>query len=134
MLDTVTLIGLIFGTTAVLYGLLSRNFGTALVSGFFVGMIHAGLVALAVMQTGSTVAALPFSHAAGELVMRSHEVPVLRDGLDLVMKSPYFALPPAQLAAYLAAGALVLMFTLVLLYLVKWTLAGIVSAVIPKKA
>jgi len=134
MLDAVTLIGLIFGVLAVLYGLLSRNFGTALVSGFFVGLIHAGLVALAVVQTGTTVAALPFSHTAGELVMRTHELPVLKDGIDLVMNSPYFTMPPAQLAAYLLAGALVLMFTLVLLYLVKWMLAGIVSLVIPNKA
>lgn len=134
MLDTVTLIGAVFGALAVLYGLLSRNFGTAIVAGLFVGLIHAGLVALTAVHTGSAVAALPFSQTAGELVMRSHEVPVLKDGLDYVLRSPYSALPPAQLAAYLVGGALVLMLTLVVFYLVKWALAGLVCAVIPKKA
>ncbi|MEA2979632.1 MAG: hypothetical protein QOF09_1455 [Alphaproteobacteria bacterium] len=133
MLDTITLIGAVFGVLAVLYGLLSRNFGTAFVAGFFVGLIHAGLVALAVVQSGAGVAALPFSHTVGELLTRSHQVPLLGDGLDLVAQSPY-ATPPAQLAAYLFAGALVLMLTLVVLYLVKWALAGLISAAIPKKA
>jgi hypothetical protein len=133
MLDTITLIGAVFGVLAVLYGLLSRNFGTAFVAGFFVGVVHAGLVALAVLQSGTGVAALPFSHAVGELVTRSHQVPVLGNGVDLVIQSPY-ATPPAQLAAYLVAGALVLMFTLVVLHLMKLALAGLISAAIPKKA
>ena len=132
MFDPVTLIGITFGVTAVLYGLLSRNLGTAFVAGFFVGIVHAGLVALAVLQSGIGVAALPFSQAAGELVMRTHEVPVLKNGLDAVMQ--YFTVQPAQLAAYLIAGALVLMFTLVLLYLVKWALAGLASAVTAKES
>jgi hypothetical protein len=134
MLDTVTLLGITFGVTAVLYGLLSRNLGTAFVAGFFVGLVHAGLVALAVVQSGTGVAALPLSHAASELMMRTREVPILKDGVDLAIQSPYFALPPAQLAVYLLAGALLLMFTLVALYLVKWALAGVVSAVVLKKA
>lgn len=134
MLDAVTLIGLIFGILAVLYGLLSRNFGTAFVAGLFVGVIHAGLVALAVVQSGTGIAALPFSRTASELVMRSREVPVLKDSVDLALQSPYSAMPPAQLAAYLFAGALVLMLTLVLLYVEKWALTGLVSIVIPRKA
>ena len=132
MLDTISLIGAVFGVLAVLYGLMSRNFSTAFVAGFFVGLIHAGLVALAVVQSGTGVAALPFSHTAGELIMRSHRVPVLGDGIDFVMQSPY-ATPPAQLAAYLTVGALVLMATLIVLYLVKWALAGLITAAILKK-
>ncbi len=134
MIDTVMIINLVFGTIAVLYGLISRNFGTAVVVGVFVGMIHGGLIALAVLQSGTALSELPFLKDAADVLVQTPTLPYVKDAIDFVAQSGYVVLPPARLTAYLFAGALALMLTAIVFYLVKWVLAGLASAVTPKKA
>ena len=109
MIDTVILINMIFAAMAIIYGFFSRNLATAVVAGLFVGFVHAGMISLVVVQTGTD---------------KVTECPYLKDGIDYAMGSGYFAFDHARLAVYLGATLLIAVIGMVVLYLVKWALAA----------
>ena len=119
MIEPVILINTIFAALAVIFGLSSRNFATATVAGLFMGLVHAGLLALRAAQSGST-----------EL----RECPYLRDGVDFVMKTGYLNFANARFVSYLTAIALATMIAMMAAYIIRWVIVTIVSLVTPKRA
>jgi hypothetical protein len=109
MIDAVILINSIFASLALIYGFFSRNLATAIVAGLFVGLIHAGLIALVVVQAGSD---------------KVTELPYLTDAINFALRSGYFAFDHARLAVYLGITLLIAVIGMVALYLVKRVLAA----------
>ena len=93
-MNTLLFINALFAAAAVLFGLLSRNFSTSVVTGLFIGLIHAGIVALHGAQAGT----VPIS-----------DLPYVKDALDAAMSTGYLTFGNARYAAYLAGAAIVLM-------------------------
>jgi hypothetical protein len=117
MIDAVILINCVIAAMASVFGFCSRNLATAVVAGLFGGLVHAGLIVLVVLQAGSD---------------QVTELPYLRDGIDVAMRSGYFPFAHSRLALYLGATLLIIMIGMVALYLVKWALAAVLA--IPMRA
>jgi hypothetical protein len=118
MIEPVMIINSLFGAFAVVFGLSSRNFATALVAGLFMGLVHAGLIALLAGQTGS---------------MAVNELPYLKDGVDMAMRSGYLTFANARFAAYLAAVVLATLIIVVAGYILRWMVVNIVGFGAPKR-
>lgn len=119
MIDAVTLIDALFAAAAILGGLSSRNALTALVTGLFIGLIHAGLVALVGAQAGKFELA---------------ECPYLKDAVDYAMSTGMFTFANARYVVYLAAAAIALLLATIAAYFVRWILCKIVCAIMPRRA
>ena len=119
MIDAVILIDALFAAAAILSGLSSRNALTALVTGLFIGLIHAGLVALVGAQAGKFEIA---------------ELPYLGLGVDYLMNTGYLTFAHARYVVYLAGCALLLLIGTLIANLVRWILCGIVCAIMPRRA
>lgn len=117
-MDMLLFINSLFAVFAVLFGLLSRNFSTALVTGLFIGLIHAGIVALAGAQAGT----MPIS-----------DLPYVKDALDAAMSAGYLTFSNARYAAWLAGSALVLTAVTIVCYLMRWIACRIVCSLMPKR-
>ena len=118
MIEPVMLINILFGAFAILFGLSSRNFSTALVAGLFMGLIQAGLIALLAAQTGS---------------MALTELPYLKDGVDKAMQSGYLTFANARFAAYLVAIVLAIMIVMIAGYIVRWMVVNVIGFGAPKR-
>ena len=106
MLEPVMIANIILAALAVIYGLCSRSFLAALVAGIFLGLIHAGLVVLIGLQSGSFALT---------------ELPYLKDGVDVVLETLAKQAGPlpfanARYAAYLAETG----FALLLIVIAGW--------------
>jgi hypothetical protein len=119
MIDTLTFINALFAAFAIGLGLGSRSFPTAVVTGLFIGLIHAGIIALVGAQGGST----PIN-----------ELTLVKDALDAIMSTGFLTFSNARYAAYLAGGVIVLMVVTIVCYLVRWILCSIVCSLKPKQA
>jgi hypothetical protein len=117
-MDALLFINALFACFAVLFGVLSRNFSTALVTGLFIGLIHAGIVALHGAQAGT----LPIS-----------DLPYVKDALDAAMSTGYLTFSNARYAAWLAGSALVLMAVTIACYPVRWIACRTVCSLMPKR-
>jgi hypothetical protein len=104
MFDHVMTVNIILAAMAVIAGLCSRSFGAAFVAGIFIGLIHAGLVALVGLQAGS---------------LSLNELPYLKDGVDLAMQSGYLTFANARYVAYLAAAGLALLVIVIAGWIVR---------------
>jgi hypothetical protein len=118
-MDILLFINALFAAFAVVFGLLSRNFATALITGLFIGLIHAGIVAL---------------HGAQAGLMPISDLPYVKDALDAAMGRGYLTFSNARYAAYLAGSAVVLMAVTMVCYLVRWMICGIICLSKPKQA
>ena len=128
MIDPVILINAILAAMVVIFGLSSRNFATALVAGLFIGLIHAGLIALVAAQSGSTaIAELPCLKDAIDFAMK------YKDGVDLAMKYGTMTLAQLRFATYLVAIALATLIIMVVAYLVRWIIVSLVGLMTPKR-
>jgi len=119
MIDTLTFINALFAGFAIVLGLCSRNFSTSVVTGLFIGLIHAGIVALSGAQSGST----PIN-----------ELPLVKDALDAAMSTGYLTFNHARYAAYLAGSGIALMAVTIVCYLVRWIACRIVCLLVRKDA
>ncbi len=119
MIEPVTFINILIGAFAILFGLSSRNVMTALVAGLFMGLIHAGLIALVAAQSGSTAV---------------KELPYLKDGVDKAMQSGYLTFSNARFVAYLAAVVLATLITMIAGYIVRWMVVNVIGFGAPKRA
>jgi hypothetical protein len=104
MFDHVTIVNIILGVLGVVYGLCSRSFLTALVAGIFLGLIHAGLVVLVGLQAGS---------------LSLTELPYLKDGVDMVMKTGHLTFPNARYVAYLVESGLALLVIVIVGFVIR---------------
>jgi len=118
-MNTLLFINALFAAAAVLFGLLSRNFSTSVVTGLFIGLIHAGIVALHGAQAGT----VPIS-----------DLPYVKDALDAAMSTGYLTFGNARYAAYLAGAAIVLMAVTVVCYLARLIACRIACSLMPKTA
>lgn len=94
MFDHVMIVHLLFAGLAVVFGLCSRSILAALVAGIFLGLIHAGLVVLVGLQAGS---------------LTLTELPYLKDGVDMAMRSGHLTFANARYITYLVAAGLALL-------------------------
>ena len=117
-MDILFFINALFASAAVLFGLISRNAATALITGLVLGLIHAGIVALHGAQSATT----PIS-----------DLPYVADALDAAMNSGYLTFSNARYVAYLAGAALVLMAVTFVCYLVRWIVCRVACSLMPKQ-
>jgi hypothetical protein len=117
-MNTLFFINTLFAAFAVIFGLGSRNFSTAVVTGLFIGLIHAGIVALHGAQSATT----PIS-----------DLPYVSDALDAAMGTGYLTFSNARYAVYLAGAAIVLMAVTIVCYLVRWIACRIACSLMPKQ-
>jgi hypothetical protein len=118
IMDTLLFINSLFAVFAVLFGVLSRNFSTALVTGLFIGLIHAGIVALHGAQAGT----IPIS-----------DLPYVAEALDAAMSTGYLTFSNARYLTYLAGSATVLMAVTIVCYLVRRIACRTVCSLMPKR-
>jgi hypothetical protein len=109
MLDHIMLVNVILAAMAVIAGLCSRSFLTALVAGVILALIHAGLVVLVGLQSGSFALT---------------ELPYLKDGVDMVMDTLATQTGPltfanARYVAYLAEAGLALLLVVIACWIVR---------------
>lgn len=109
MIDPITTVNIILAAFAVIYGLCSRSFLAALVAGVFLGLVHAGLVVLVGLQSGSFALA---------------ELPYLKDGADMAMDmlakhGGGFTFANARYVAYLAEAGLALLLVVIAGWIVR---------------
>jgi hypothetical protein len=109
MPEPVIIVNVILAAFAVIYGLCARSFLAALVAGVFLGLIHAGLVVLIGLQSGSFALT---------------ELPYLKDGVDmametLAMQTGHLTFANARYVAYLAAAGLVLLVVVIAGWMVR---------------
>jgi hypothetical protein len=119
IMNTLLFIHAFFGSFAVLFGAVSRNFPTALVTGLFVGLIHTGIVALRGAQTGT----MPIS-----------DLPFVAPALDTALNTGYLTFGNARYVAFLAGSALALMALTIVCFLVRRIACRIVCSLTPKAA
>jgi hypothetical protein len=117
MIEPVLFIHILSATLAVLCGLGSRNFATALVSGLFVGLLHGGLIALL---------------GAKANVFEIAEQPHLNIAADYAMNTGYLTFPHARYVTYLVICGLALLLATVAAWIVRFILCSIVCAILPK--
>lgn len=109
MFDHVTIVHVLFAGLAVVFGLCSRSFLTAVVAGIFVGLVHAGLVVLVGLQAKS---------------LTLTELPYLKDGVDmametLAMNTGHLTFANARYIAYLVGAGLVLLLIVIAGWIVR---------------
>lgn len=109
MFEPIMIVNVILAAFAVIYGLCSRSFLAALVAGLFLGLIHAGLVVLIGLQSGS---------------FALNELPYLKDGVDMAMETLTAQIGPlsfanARYVAYLIAAGLALLLIVIAGWLVR---------------
>lgn len=109
MLDHITLVNIIVAAMAVIAGLCSRSFFTALVAGIILALIHAGLVVLVGLQSGSFALS---------------ELPYLKDGVDIAMEAlarqaGHLAFANARYVAYLTAAGFALLLVVITGFIVR---------------
>ena len=86
--------------------------------GLVLALIHAGLVALVGLQSGSFALT---------------ELPYLKDGVDMAMRSGYLTFANARFAAYLVAVVLATLIIVVAGYILRWMVVNIVGFGAPKR-
>jgi hypothetical protein len=109
MLDHIMIVNVILAAMAVIAGLCSRSFLTALVAGIFIGLIHAGLVVLIGLQSGSFALT---------------ELPYLKDGVDMALDTLAKQIGPltfanARYTAYLAQAGVALLLIVIAGWIVR---------------
>jgi hypothetical protein len=107
MLDHVMIVNVILATMAVIAGLCSRSFLAALVAGLFIGLIHAGLVVLIGLQSGSFALT---------------ELPYLKDGVDMAMETlakQSLTFANARYVTYLVEAGLALLLIVIAGWMVR---------------
>lgn len=104
MLEPVMIVNVILAAMAVIAGLCSRSFLTALVAGIVLGLIHAGLVALIGLQSGSFALT---------------ELPYLKDGVDMAMQTGHLTFANARYTTYLAEAGLALLLIVIAGWIVR---------------
>jgi hypothetical protein len=108
MLDPVMTVNVILAAMAVIAGLCSRSFLTALVAGVFLGLIHAGLVVLIGLQSGS---------------LALTELPYLKDGVDMAMETlatqPQLTFANARYVAYLVEAGVALLLIVIAGWMIR---------------
>ena len=117
-MNTLLFIHALFAAATVLFGLLSRNLSTSVVTGLFIGLVHAGIVALHGAQSATT----PIS-----------DLPYVKDTLETVMSTGYLTFSNARYAAYLAGAAIVLMVLTIVCYLARLIACRIACSLMPKQ-
>jgi hypothetical protein len=103
---------------ALVYGLYSRSFGTALVTGFILALLHTGLIALAMTQSPGGIT----------------EAPCLGQLLDTFMQSGYAGFAHSRTVAYLAGTAAILLIVTLVAFIFSWIVRSIVGLFTPRKA
>ena len=116
-MNTLLFINALFAASAVLLGLLSRNFATAMVTSLVIGLIHAVIVALHGAQAGT----MPIS-----------DLPYVAEALDAAIRTGYLTFRNARYISYLAGSAAMLMAVTIACYLVRWIGRRIVCSLMPK--
>jgi hypothetical protein len=104
MLEPIMIVNVILAAFALIYGLCSRSFLAALVAGLFLALIHAGLVALVGLQSGSFALT---------------ELPYLKDGVDMAMQTGHLTFANARYAAYLTGAGIVLLLIVIAGFIVR---------------
>jgi hypothetical protein len=104
MLEPVMIVNVILAAIAVIAGLCSRSFLTALVAGIFIGLIHAGLVVLIGLQSGS---------------FALNELPYLKDGVDMAMQTGHLNFANARYVTYLVESGLALLLIVIAGWMVR---------------
>jgi hypothetical protein len=104
MLEPIMIVNIILAAFAVIYGLCSRSFLAALVAGIFLALIHAGLVVLIGLQSGSFA-----------LI----ELPYLKDGVDMAMQTGHLTFANARYVAYLTEAGLALLLIVIAGWIVR---------------
>ncbi|HWV54992.1 hypothetical protein [Pseudorhodoplanes sp.] len=104
MLEPVMIVNVILACMAVIAGLCSRSFLTALVAGVVLGLIHVGLVVLIGLQSGS---------------LALSELPYLKDGVDMAMQTGHLNFANARYATYLAESGLALLLIVIAGWIVR---------------
>jgi hypothetical protein len=108
MLDPIMTVNVILAAMAVIAGLCSRSFLTALVAGVFLGLIHAGLVVLIGLQSGSFALT---------------ELPYLKDGVDMVMETlatqPQLTFANARYVTYLVEAGVALLLIVIAGWMIR---------------
>jgi hypothetical protein len=97
-------VNVILAAIAVIAGLCSRSFLTALVAGIFIGLIHAGLVVLIGLQSGS---------------FALNELPYLKDGVDMAMQTGHLNFANARYVTYLVESGLALLLIVIAGWMVR---------------
>jgi hypothetical protein len=118
MISPILFLDIAFAIVAIAAGLGSRNFATSIVAGIFIGLCHAGLVALVGAQSGKYEIA---------------ECPYLKDAVDYAMNTGVVTFSNARYVVYLAAAAVALILATIVAYLVRWILCRIICAIMPKR-
>ena len=116
-MNTLLFINALFAASALLLGLLSRNFATALVTGLVIGLIHAVIVALHGAQAGL----IPIS-----------DLPYVKEALDVAMSTGRLTFSNARYVTYLAGSAALLMATTIVCYLARRIACRVVCSLMPK--
>ena len=117
-MNTLLFINALFAAAAILFGLLSRNFSTSVVTGLFIGLIHAGIVALHSAQAGTT----PIS-----------DLPYVKSALDAAMSTGTLTFSNARYVAYLAGATIVLMAVTIICFFVRWMGCRVACSLMPKQ-
>ncbi|MGE3990653.1 hypothetical protein [Pseudorhodoplanes sp.] len=104
MLDPIMIANIILAALAVIAGLCSRSFLTALVAGLFLALIHSGLVVLIGLQSGSFAVT---------------ELPYLKDGVDMAMETGHLTFANARYVAYLAEAGIALLLIVIAGWIVR---------------
>jgi hypothetical protein len=109
MPDHIMIVNIILAAFAVIYGLCSRSFLAALVAGVVLGLIHAGLVVLIGLQSGS---------------LTLTELPYLKDGADMAMEfltvqAGQLTFANARYIVYLAETGLALLLIVIVGWMVR---------------
>jgi hypothetical protein len=116
-MDMILSINAVLAGLALVYGLYSRSFGTALVTGFILALLHTGLIVLAMTATGGLT-----------------EAPCLGQLLDTFMQSGYAGFAHSRTVAYLAGTAAILLIVTVVAFIFSWIIRSILGLFIPRKA
>ena len=117
-MDTILSINAVLAGLALVYGLYSRGFLTAIATGCTLALFHTGLILLAMTQAGDGLT----------------EAPYLGNLLDTFMNSGYANFAHARIVAYLAGTAAILLLVTVVAFIFSAIVSGLVHLVVPRKA
>jgi hypothetical protein len=118
-MDKILVINTVIAFSALVAGLYSRSLLTALTAGFWMAVVHSGLILLAMGQAGVTTVT---------------EVPVVNEALDALIKSGYADFTQARLVAYFAGSAVGLILLTVAAFFVRWAVTKFLVLLLPEKA
>jgi hypothetical protein len=117
-MDTILSINAVLAGLALIYGLYSRSLGVAIGTGFMLALLHTGLIALAMTQSGAGLT----------------EAPYLGQLLDTFMQSGYAGFAHSRTVAYLAGTAAILLIVTLVAFIFSSIVSGLVHLVVPRKA